>query len=186
MLTEPILFSRYGTEPPRDDISDDILLNDPAEDFDAEMLQKHNGHTAHLESGSAAGTGTSQTGHSVDRHFIRPVFNVVQSDFKLLQLWQGRVEKVGTDEFVTTLFDKTHPLSSPEQVSISIEDVNLEDRELLRPGAVFYWSIGYANYYKGPRQRTSRIRFRRLVIPKRKMVERKNAAKQLATFFARH
>ena len=182
MLTEPILFSRYGTELLRDA----ILLNDPAENFDAEMSQEHNGQTAHLESGPAAGTGTSQTGHPVDRHFIWPVFNVVQSDFKLLQLWQGRVEKVGTDEFVATLFDKTHPLSSPEQVSISIEDVNLEDRELLRPGAVFYWSIGYANYYKGPRQRTSRIRFRRLVIPKRKMVERKNAAKQLATFFARH
>jgi len=39
MLTEPIPFSRYGTELQRDA----ILLNDPAENFDAEMLQEHNG-----------------------------------------------------------------------------------------------------------------------------------------------
>ena len=77
MLTEPIALFTHGTELPRNA----ILLNDPAENFDAEMLQEHNGQTAHLESGPAAGTGTSQTGHPVDRHFIRPVFNVVQSDF---------------------------------------------------------------------------------------------------------
>ncbi len=181
MLTQLATFSEGGTET----AAENTLLKDPAGDLDSEMRQERNDETASSEAATAGDTGARQTEQTVAPLFVRPEFTVEVSDFRLLQLWEGRVDQVGAEELVATIFDRTRPESAPEQVSISIEDINPEDRDLLRPGAVFYWSIGYANYVKGPRQRTSRIRFRRLVISKRRMAEAKNAAKQFADLFAR-
>ena len=182
MLTEQIASREYRTESQ----PNTSLLRDSDYDLDTPIGLQNNGQTISPESGRTIETETDQKDHPVDPHFVRPFFSVIKSDFKLLQLWEGRVDEVGNDTFIATIFDKTNLESSPEQVSISIEDVEPEDQVLLRPGAVFYWSIGYANYTGGPRLSTSRIRFRRLVVPKRKMIEHKFAAKKLAKFFAKH
>jgi len=182
MLTEQIPSREYETESQ----ADTSFLRDPACDLDASTGLQNNEQTVSPESDRTIETETDQKGHPVDPRFVLPSFSVVKSDFKLLQLWEGRVDEVANDTFIATIFDKTNLQGSPEQVSISIEDVEPEDQVLLRPGAVFYWSIGYANYTRGPRLRTSRIRFRRLVTPRRKLIEHKVAAKKLADFFAKH
>jgi len=82
--------------------------------------------------------------------------------FQLLQIWEGIVGKVTEEEFIASLQDKTNPSNPEEGVEISLGEVSDEDRNLVRPGAVFYWSIGYEDSLGFPRQRVSRIRFRRL------------------------
>jgi len=82
--------------------------------------------------------------------------------FHLLQSWEGLVENVTKEEFTASLQDKTTPLNPGEGVEISLGEVSDEDLSLVRPGAVFYWSIGYEDSPGFPRQRVSRIRFRRL------------------------
>jgi len=77
-----------------------------------------------------------------------------------LQKWEGFVISVGTSTFLARLV----PIlgEGPEQeAEIFIEEVDEAEREMLKQGSVFYWSIGYVDRSKG-RSRESRIRFRRL------------------------
>ena len=48
-----------------------------------------------------------------------------------------------------------------QEAKISMNDLDDEEKTLVEPGAVFYWSIGYENRSSG-RRRSSLIRFRRL------------------------
>lgn len=82
--------------------------------------------------------------------------------FQLLQSWEGRVEEIKGEDFIATLLDKTDPTNPEEGVELSLHEVSEEDQNLVRPGAVFYWSIGYEDSPGFPRQRISKIRFRRL------------------------
>lgn len=106
--------------------------------------------------------------------------------FRLLQLWKGRVTDVSEDEFVSIISDLTNPALDDEQVTLDLEEVPVDDLPLVSPGAVFYWSIGYADYPGRPRTRESRIRFRRLpgwTEPELNRAERN--ADRLADLFAR-
>ena len=110
----------------------------------------------------------SKTGPVFDRpirplkHAIVPVFKPLPGTFKLLQLWEGRVIEVGEKEFTSVISDRTNPEFPEEQVTIDFEEVTEDDIPLVKPGAVFYWSIGYSDKPGSPRVRESRIRFRRL------------------------
>lgn len=79
-----------------------------------------------------------------------------------LQKWEGCVTKVGIDTFWATL-SMVVGEGTDQDAEIYIEEVDLEDRALIQPGAVFYWTIGYLNRPSG-RQRSSVIRFRRLPV----------------------
>jgi hypothetical protein len=80
--------------------------------------------------------------------------------FKALQKWEGYVLDVTEDSFRARLV--TIEGEGPTQeVEIPLEELVQEDRKLVEPGAVFYWSIGYLDRPSG-RLRTSLIRFRRL------------------------
>ena len=79
---------------------------------------------------------------------------------KATQKWEGRVISVFGDTFKATL----SPLVGDEAVQeaeIYVEDITRDERPLIEPGAVFYWSIGYLERPSG-RRRESVIRFRRL------------------------
>ena len=94
-----------------------------------------------------------------------PVFQLAPtiktSTFKALQKWEGMVEQVYDDYFSARVIDKTK--SSPDEyVEFDIEEIDREDSALIKPGAVFYWSIGYYTSVLGQRFRVSEIRFRRL------------------------
>ena len=80
-----------------------------------------------------------------------------------LQQWEGVVTQVGDDEFTATLRDLTTPKHPEEEAVLPIAEITPEDRRLLIPGAVLYWSIGYQTLRSsGQVQRVSDIRLRRL------------------------
>lgn len=76
-----------------------------------------------------------------------------------IQSWTGYVSDIEEDNFTAKLIDKKDP-TTYEIATFSKEDVSDGDLNLLKPGAVFYWSIGYATN-KGQRIKQSLIRFRR-------------------------
>ena len=117
-------------------------------------------------------------------HVIRPRLEQLLGNFRLIQLWEGHVLEVTEKEFVAVITDCTNPNFNDEQVTLGIEELTEDDIPLIKPGAVFYWSIGYADYPGRPRVRQSRIRFRRLPAWTQAELEHaREAAKRLSTFF---
>jgi hypothetical protein len=104
--------------------------------------------------------------------------------FHLFQLWEGKVIRVGDEDFTAILMDKSSPDNPEEEVVIDRLEVPKDDQPLLRPGAIFYWSIGYEDEPGRPRRRVSQIRLRRLPgWTKRELARAKHKAAQLADLF---
>ena len=106
----------------------------------------------------------SETSLRVPRHAIATPTSPIKGDFRLLQMWEGCVLSIDVDhnEFTVQISDKMNKDLPDEQLTLSIDEISPNDLVLLKEGAVFYWSIGYADYPGRPRTRESRIRFRRL------------------------
>jgi CheY-like chemotaxis protein len=85
---------------------------------------------------------------------------LVKDRFWLLNRWQGQVLTVGPDSFEAQLFDPAHP-SVIENAKFSINELPADGLKLLRPGAVFYWMIGYRDLGSRQRKRESMIWMRR-------------------------
>ena len=106
---------------------------------------------------------TDDTGHETqpDTFPTRAAKALSRDTFISLQEWEGIVEEVREDSFDARLVDLTQ--ESPDEIleDFPLDDISEEDRNLVAPGAVFYWCIGY-HVRKGQRSRTSEIRFRRL------------------------
>ena len=61
-----------------------------------------------------------------------------------LQEWEGRVVKIGTEEFTARLVDLTAGQTlETEEADFLIVDLSDGDRALLRENAIFRWLIGY-------------------------------------------
>ena len=89
-----------------------------------------------------------------------PAIPEAKEFFQAIQKWEGYVIDVDQDVFRARIA----PIKGegPEQeAEIYIEEVTEDDRALIEPGAVFYWSIGYLDRPSG-RLRASILRFRRL------------------------
>jgi hypothetical protein len=82
--------------------------------------------------------------------------------FRLLQQWEGTVLEVGVKEFVASLRDVTNPSSADERATFDLDDVAADERELIAPGAVFYWAIGNQTSRGGTISKVSTVYFRRL------------------------
>jgi len=80
--------------------------------------------------------------------------------FEARQQWEGSVEEVRSNEIVVTLIDLTNPNNANERAVISMDKVPKTDRNLVVPGAVFYWNIGYQRTASGQRIPKSSISFR--------------------------
>ena len=107
---------------------------------------------------------------------IAPSANFELDTFMALQKWEGYVISVNKGTFIARLKDLTNNYPD-EQAEIEIEEIPFNDREMLCPGAVFYWSIGYNDSITGQRTRQSLIRFRRLPVwDKNEIEEAKQAA----------
>ncbi|QTA80828.1 Uncharacterized protein dnl_31410 [Desulfonema limicola] len=78
-----------------------------------------------------------------------------------LQKWRGIVTDVCKEYFLAKLINLTD-MGYDEQAEIFFSEITDEDIELIKPGAVFYWSIGYNHSSTGQRRKFSDIRFRRL------------------------
>jgi hypothetical protein len=77
----------------------------------------------------------------------------------LLQRWQGQILKVGPETFEAQLFDPSDP-SLMEHAEFSKTQVTPEQVAFLRPGALFYWFIGYKDIGQ-TREHVSQIWMRR-------------------------
>jgi hypothetical protein len=76
------------------------------------------------------------------------------------QEWVGRVDAVGEEYFSATLIDMMGWSDSDEGAHISWQLVSDHDVELVQPGALFYWVIGY-RISPTERRGESRLIFRR-------------------------
>lgn len=104
----------------------------------------------------------------ITQNYFEPVFlpertSVAQPRFIPLQKWEGTVIEVSGDTFFAHLVDQSN-VGPDEEAEFSLEEVTPEDKDLLEPGAVFYWNIGYLVGVSGQRTRCSDIRFRRLPV----------------------
>src|SRR5262249_16081638 len=98
--------------------------------------------------------------------------------------WEGTVERVEGDTFSATLRSLSDPDESEKQAELPKDALNEDDFEMLRPGAVFYWTIGYSISASGLCSRSSTLAFRRLPAWTKKDVERlKLKAKELFAAF---
>jgi len=80
-----------------------------------------------------------------------------------LQEWEGYVAEIGDDVFTARLLDVTARNKYEEEVAdFPIADLSDTDRELLKPGAIFRWVIGYQRQRGGTKRRVSQITFRRM------------------------
>ena len=96
-------------------------------------------------------------------------FTSIRSRFIDLQKWEGIVLDVSKNSFIGRLIDLTHD-DQDSEAEFSFEEVHHEDKPLLTPGAIFYWTIGYKED-RGQRIRASMIRFRRLPARQKEEIE---------------
>jgi len=83
--------------------------------------------------------------------------------FHPLQEWEGTVTHISGDTFTATLTDLTENKQyADEAAEIPIDELTDDDREMLAPGRVFRWAIGYQRSAGGTKRRVSQISFRRL------------------------
>ena len=80
--------------------------------------------------------------------------------FKQTLNWIGHVLEINEDHFVARL-DETNNPGTYEVAEFDFEDVSGFDKKLIKLGAVFYWSVGYA-VRSGQVMKESFIRFQRL------------------------
>jgi len=121
-------------------------------------------------------TDVSQNGGSVHQdtaEFVRPLApspgrvkptTLRLERFRTLAKWIGRVQRVNDDSFVALVQDQLEDRPE-EEVEFPTSEVAQVDAALLKPGALFYWSVGYRDRLGGQRTRESIIRFRRLPGP---------------------
>jgi len=110
-----------------------------------------------------------------------PVIPPSREGFDVLQRFEGIVLSVQGDSFIARLIDKTNA-SPEEEAEIPLAEIMPGDRELVEPGAVFYWVIGYRREEHGQVSRSSMIRFQRL--PSWSPAEVERAKKAAETFLS--
>ena len=93
----------------------------------------------------------------------------------IFHYWECSVERIEQDTFIATLRSLRDDSESEKEAEIPIDEVSPDDLELLAPGAIFYWSIGYQTSPAGTRTRFSSLRFRRLPAWNRKDLARVEA-----------
>jgi len=84
-----------------------------------------------------------------------------QRRFEVLQQWEGVVTRIEGDAIWADIADLTDRSCPTEIVEIPFDEIPRPDHELIAPGCVFYWIIGYETSPGGQIRRVSEIRVRR-------------------------
>ncbi len=114
-----------------------------------------------------------------------PVHRQNSFDEDIKQEWSGVVIAVNNQEFTVQLSDKINPDNPDEIVTLDVEEVDPAEQSLIKPGALLYWHIGYRWSSKRPKERFSKIHFRRLPVwSKKELNEAEQQAEKLEAFFA--
>lgn len=109
--------------------------------------------------------GTINTEKAESDSFVIPFSQIRPSNsnnnyISKSQNWIGHILELKKDEFTAKLIDKNDP-STYEIAQFEIDEVSAGDLSLLKIGALFYWSVGYANE-NGQIKKQSLIRFKRV------------------------
>ena len=93
--------------------------------------------------------------------------NLVMTSFdnkieRIKQRWNGVIVDYDDTEITARIEDLIHPDNSDELVTFLVEEIEPRDQPLIKIGAMFLWQIGYRYGPKYPRERFSKISFRRL------------------------
>lgn len=83
-----------------------------------------------------------------------------KTSFYTVQAWEGVVESFEDSDIHVRIIDKTDRSRPESFATISKDEIDQEDLELVKPGAIFYWMVGYETKASG-KKRSSFIRFRR-------------------------
>lgn len=103
---------------------------------------------------------------------------------EIKQRWSGFVINADNEELTVRLEDLTNPENPDELVVLSRDEIDDKDQSLVKPGALFYWYIGYRQGYKYRKERISIIRFRRLPSwTAREIQNTKKLAEEYTNFF---
>ena len=99
-----------------------------------------------------------------------------------LQEWEGFVHEVGEETFTGRLVDLTAgDKEDTELMEFPTSDLSVGDQNLLKPGAIFRWMIGYEER-GGTRRRISELYLRRLPVwTKQELEDADREASVLAT-----
>ncbi len=99
-----------------------------------------------------------------------------------LQEWEGYVVRVEEGTFISRIQDLTNEDQiENEEIEFLTEDLSEDDLKLLKPGAVFRWTIGYLKS-GGSKKRFSHIIFRRFpILTKSTVAIADKKAKELAS-----
>lgn len=127
--------------------------------------------------------GSEQMQPSVPDIFMRaPKLPTPRESFIALAKWRGLVVEVNGQTFRAMLSSVAGD-EPQKEAEIYIEDIDLEDRHLVKKGAAFHWSVGYLDRPSG-RIRASILRFSRAPRWSSRDIDRAKAeAKSYASFF---
>jgi len=161
------------------------LLNSEKQTEKSAFPYAHNPQTKFFDL-SLTETGTSHA-HTPNKRFKnQSTIPVELKDYTedLKQIWDGTVISFNEDTIKIRLEDKI-TLENPETiVDLSIDEVSSQDRPLIKEGAMLFWYIGYREGNKHPRERFSKICFRRRLGWTDKEIEDANTiAKEYENFF---
>ena len=96
--------------------------------------------------------------------------------FKPIKNWEGVVAAVNDSHFSAVMRDLGDATDKgEEEFEIDIEDVDVGDRDLVVPGGIFYFTVGYRIRRGGTRIKGTQIVFRRLPAWSKKDIRRAEA-----------
>jgi hypothetical protein len=108
--------------------------------------------------------------------------------FVPIEQWEGIVLAVEDNSFSARLVNKTNGRAPDEEGQFTFAQLSSpEDRELITPGAIFYFSIGYGESPSRQRRLSAFLRFRRLPAwTKTELAEVEAETSRLAALFGLH
>ncbi|WP_020161267.1 hypothetical protein [Methylobacter marinus] len=116
--------------------------------------------------------------------FLTPVLDLNRPREDIKQRWSGKVISATDQELTVRLEDLTNRDNPDELIVLSRDEIDDKDQSLVKPGALFYWYIGYRQGFKYSKERISIIRFRRLPSWTTKEIqESEKLAEEYANFF---
>lgn len=161
MLTAPVVLEDYEeTLAVASSVIKDRASSLTGKDLGKALAIKRDAHSS-PDNQSAQFVSTASFAENVAPRRLQDY--VPRAFFEPLQEWEGYVTEVAEMEFSANLVDKTRGHNTEdEEATFAIEDVSDSDLELVRPGAIFRWSIGYLREREGTKRRISQLVFRRL------------------------
>jgi hypothetical protein len=158
----------FGAPPPRPALSAtgiqsriDQLVRHEGNATSSGILDVDTVNTSHSTAEAA-----NVTGPKIDRLLSLPSHPVAlffTSTFAPIQEWEGYVREIGSDSITADLVDLTaNRKAITDQAKIPFDELSDTDRQKLKIGSIFRWSIGYQRTTSGTKMRVSNIVFREL------------------------